>query len=383
MLTLAAAMAAGVLHASCVCVPDAAHSAALRRHTGIPSLAVSAKGRLWVTYYGGPTPGEDSNNYCVLATSADGGESWKDVLVADPDGEGPLRAFDPEVWAAPDGRLLWTWTERVSPLRSESGHANAGGMADPRTDRLMCLELPGDDEPAAPFPRPRQISQGIMMCKPIVRDDGAWLFPVARWKAAPSACFCESRDGGMTFTDVGGITLPVKARLFDEHAVVQLKDGGLLAFVRTTRAASNCVESVSVDGGRTWSGPKPARIRHTSSRLFMRRLAGGEILLVKHGKVDEDCGRRKLMAFISRDEGVTWEGGLMLDERGGVSYPDGDQAADGLVHVVYDHDRLGAQEVLIATFSPEDVLAGRSVSGKVRLRRVVTSRRIKENRKQE
>ena len=38
--------------------------------------------------------------------------------------------------------------------------------------------------------------------------------------------------------------------------------------------------------------------------------------------------RRHLTAFISTDDGRTWGGGLMLDERRGVSYPDGQQTAD-------------------------------------------------------
>ena len=353
--------------------PDAAHTAQARRHTGIPSLAVAPQGRLWATFYGGPTGGEDSNNYCTLATSADGGATWRDVLIADPDGLGPKRAFDPEVWAAPDDRIFWTWTERVAPLQAASANPNAGCLADPKDDRLMCVELPGGSDPVPPFPEPRQIARGVMMCKPTVLDDGTWLFPVAHWQAAPSACFYASNDGGRTFACIGGITLPKRLRVFDEHAVAQLGNGDLLAFMRTTHG-TNCAESVSHDRGRTWTAPRKARFEHTSSRLFLRRLKSGSLLLVKHGRIGEDCGRRNLTAFLSRDDGATWEGGLMLDARPNAAYPDGDQAADGTVFVVYDHDRLGAQEILMAAFTEEDVLAGRAVSGKARLRVPVTRR---------
>ncbi|MBQ5794989.1 MAG: hypothetical protein IIW14_03245 [Kiritimatiellae bacterium] len=68
-----------VLAAVYLAVPDADHTAQKRRHTGIPSIAVSAGGRLWATWYGSNTGGEDSNNYCTLATSSDGGISWKEV----------------------------------------------------------------------------------------------------------------------------------------------------------------------------------------------------------------------------------------------------------------------------------------------------------------
>ena len=76
-----------------------------RRFTGIPSLAVSKKGQLWAVWYTGKTPKEDQNNYVVVATSRDNGKSWKEVLVIDPDGTSPVRAFDPEVWVDPDGKL--------------------------------------------------------------------------------------------------------------------------------------------------------------------------------------------------------------------------------------------------------------------------------------
>jgi len=70
-----------------------------------------------VTYYGGETPGEDSNNLVVLKTSVDGGRTWTEVARRDPDGKGPRRAFDPQVFLPPDGTLRWTWTELEAPLR--------------------------------------------------------------------------------------------------------------------------------------------------------------------------------------------------------------------------------------------------------------------------
>jgi hypothetical protein len=41
----------------------------------------------------------------------------------------------------------------------------------------------------------------------------------------------------------------------------------------------------------------------------------------------------------SADEGKPWKGGLVIDERTGVSYPDGFQSPDGGIVVSSDHDR--------------------------------------------
>jgi len=100
--------------------------------------------------------------------------------------------------------------------------------------------------------------------------------------------------------------------------------------------------------------------------------------MVRHdGRVTRT--RSHLAAFVSDDDGATWTGGLMLDDRQRVTYPDGTQAPDGTIHVIYDFERgtltrdghAGVGAVMLATFREEDVRAGRAVSEQVRLRTVV------------
>jgi hypothetical protein len=101
-------------------------------------------------------------------------------------------------------------------------------------------------------------------------------------------------------------------------------------------------------------------------------LSSGNLLLVKHGSMESRSSRSHLTAFVSRDDGRTWSGGLLLDERVGVSYPDGQQAADGVIRIAYDYSRVGARHILFASFREEDVAAGKDVSGAVRLRQLVS-----------
>ena len=354
--------------------PGAFHAPAVRAHVGIASVAVSpANGRMWATWYASPTPGEDKNTYAILSTSADGGATWREALVADPDGSGPWRAFDPEVWVAPDGRLRWTWTERkCKPDAVDVSRRYAGDEGDPQTDRLMLAELSAEADVTA-APAARQIGRGVMMCKPTALSDGSWLLPAAWWNEAPSGRFYRSADGGRTFAlEPGGVTLPKDVRLYDEHQTVELKDGSLLCFLRA-HYKTHPREAVSCDGGRTWGEPKAARFANCSARVFVRRLRSGNILLVKNGNYGEKTAKReRLTAFLSRDDGKTWEGALVLDAREGVAYPDGDQRPDGSLVVAYDYDRFGARAILFAEFTEADVLAGGDVSGKVRLRRTIS-----------
>ena len=91
--------------------PKPEHAVTNRAFQGIPSMAVAPGGRLWANWYAGVTPGEDHNNYVVLSTSGNSGATWKEVLIIDPDGGGMARAFDPELWVSPDGRLFVFWSQ--------------------------------------------------------------------------------------------------------------------------------------------------------------------------------------------------------------------------------------------------------------------------------
>jgi predicted neuraminidase len=94
------------------------------------------------------------------------------------------------------------------------------------------------------------------------------------------------------------------------------------------------------------------------------------LLLVKNGPTDQRIpGRTDLTAFLSDDDGKSWQGGLLLDERGKVSYPDGFQAPDGQIMILYDWNRSTDAEILLAKFREEDVLAKefRSAGSKTKL----------------
>ena len=126
--------------------------------------------------------------------------------------------------------------------------------------------------------------------------------------------------------------------------------------------ANGLGESVSFDKGHTWSTFIPSRIQHTTARIFISRLNSGNLLLVKHGPIAVKTGRSHLMAFISKDDGHTWSNGLLLDERLGVSYPDGQQTNDGKIYITYDYDRRKEQHILMTNFTESDIIHGADVN---------------------
>ncbi len=313
-----------------------------RGFTGISSLAVSPKGRMWAVWYAGITPSEDANNYVVVSTSGDGGENWKEVLVIDPDGPGPVRAFDPEIWLAPNGQLWIFWAQAVEHKGTVAG--------------VWSLTINNPDNTDLDYSEPRRLTNGVMMCKPLVLSTGEWVLPASTWRLTDkSAKAIVSTDEGLTWKERGAVNVPKKFRSYDEHMIVEKKNGDLWMLARTNYGIG---ESFSSDRGHTWSPFVHSKIQHPSARFFIRRLNSGNLLMVKHGPIDMKTGRSHLMAFISKDDGYSWSDGLLLDEKPGVSYPDGQQTNDGTIYITYDYNRTKDQKILVTSFTEDDILSG-------------------------
>lgn len=343
--------------------PLALHATTNRAFQGIPSLAVAREGRLWATWYAGVTPNEDGNNYVVVSTSGDGGDTWQEVLVIDPDAGGPVRAFDPEIWLAPDGRLFVFWAQGVGDNDDARVKAAVKGG-------VWCVTTDTPNLPRPKWSAPRRLTDGVMMCKPLALSTGEWVLPASTWRLDDhSARMVVSTDRGATWSLRGACHVPLADRGHDEHMFIERRDGSLWLLARTRYGIG---ESVSTDRGRTWPELKASAIPHPTARFFITRLGSGNLLLVKHGSMAARSSRSHLTAFLSRDEGRTWTGGLLLDERVGVTYPDGQQAADGVIRITYDFSRVGARHILFASFREEDVAAGKDVTGAVRQRQLVS-----------
>jgi hypothetical protein len=330
-------------------------------------------GRLWAAWVAG---GDSDKGLFVVATSDDGGDTWSaPCLVIDPT-DSPIglrrRALVGTFWTDPTGRL---WLFYDQSLGYFDGRAGA-----------WAITCDNPDAAAPVWSAPRRIWHGATLNKPLVLRNGEWLMPISLWtrdwiRPLPlkdtfpeldhlrMAHVFASTDQGATWTLRGSVA--ADQRRFDEHMYVELRDGRLWMLIRTYYGIA---ESYSSDGGRTWSEPVPSRFKHVErgARVHFRRLASGRLLLVKHGAIDEQTEKRShLMAFLSDDDGATWSDGFMIDERTGVSYPDGFEGPDGLIHIIYDRNRAADREILLARFSEADILAGRPVDPRAKLRTMV------------
>jgi len=141
-----------------------------------------------------------------------------------------------------------------------------------------------------------------------------------------------SRDGGRTWTDPGA---DKEAPSFEEggkgdgtiagiHAgVVELDDGRLLAFGRGDSIEGRMPQSLSIDGGHTWTyGASPFPPIGGGQRLVLLRLREGPILFVSFTSGDRRQPRARGLSFadarggaftgyglyaaLSFDEGLSW-----------------------------------------------------------------------------
>lgn len=100
---------------------------------------------------------------------------------------------------------------------------------------------------------------------------------------------------------------------------------------------------------------------------MVRRLKSGKLLLLNHeaalplpGEIMRSNWRERkhLAAWLSDDDGKSWYGRLMIDERTAVSYPDFAEGEDGFIYVIYDRERVQVGQVLLARFTEADIACG-------------------------
>ena len=327
-------------------------------------------GALWTLWIAG---GDNDKAIVVIVCSKDDGKTWSDPrVVVDPHvSNTPLgiRSLVANIWTDPKGQLWVFYDQGIGYYDGRAG-VWATVCKNPDDDVLIWSE-------------PKRIWHGAALQKPIVTSNGEWLLPVSLWPrkmanlkfrhrfseldSLRGANLLVSVDEGKSWHRRGNaVQIPEAIRTVDEHMLIERNDGSLWMTIRTLEGMW---ESLSTDGGHTWSVPRKAAIHHANAKHFITRLNSGRLLLVKHGQeihppqgeVYKALPRRMLSAFLSDDDGKTWSNGLLLMEGSG-SYPDGVQAEDGTIYVCYDYDRWFSAEIWMRRFTEEDILAGKFIS---------------------
>lgn len=165
----------------------------------------------------------------------------------------------------------------------------------------------------------------------------------------------------MALSDDGGKTWRASEPLIGfgniQPAVLERRDGTLVAYMRENGPLEKVRVAESADGGETWGEVGVADLANPGSGLDGVRLANGHWLLVHNDTVD---GRSSLAVSLSEDEGRTWPFVRHLErhDSGSYHYPAVIQGADGTIHAVYSYFVEGGKSMKHAAFDEAWVRAG-------------------------
>ncbi|OQA84014.1 MAG: hypothetical protein BWY31_02635 [Lentisphaerae bacterium ADurb.Bin242] len=140
-----------------------------------------------------------------------------------------------------------------------------------------------------------------------------------------------SNDEGKSWMSIGEI-LPPKGVKFCEPHAVELENGNILAMIRTQNdSIFELRQSISCDGGKTWSNPR--KIANGAPPHLLRHSSG--IIICSYGYRSPGYGQR---VMFSKDEGENWDIDWIIRDDGtdwDLGYPSSVEKKDGSVLTVY------------------------------------------------
>ena len=288
----------------------------------------------------------------VLRRSSDGGVTWSRMQVIEAPGDF-WSAANPATVVDRDRGRIWLMYVRCRP-------GAGSGVARPRTDDVRNLARTSDDngrtwsEPIDLTEVFRDLHDDRWRCTipgpgGAVQDRGGRLvFPC--WKCEPRENFAViSTDHGRTWKRSDFVPGSVHG---NENQLVVLSDGHLLMDIRQSEGEHRWFTR-SDDGGTTWTAPRVG-IAVSPVACAIKRVP-----LLFGGRKQEGVlwtgpggpGRRNLIARVSRDDGLTFDGPRLICASM-AAYSDLTVLEDGTAGVLWEKGKESPYETLTFTVLP-------------------------------
>jgi len=265
--------------------------------------------------------GSDDAAPCQISAriSSDGGRHWSGKISLQ-ENFGVDNVKQPNLLRLPSGEILFTFTARDIGKQT------------------LKVYLRRSHDECETWSEPVQISPegGIWFINAdhnLLHSSGRIILPCHYGKFYGAGdhyvAFClYSDDQGRTW-QASSKRADLPKRGAEEPAVVELKDGSLLALLRTS--LGKIYQTISTDRGETWSGPQPTSLPSPSAASCLKRIPKtGDLLFLWNNAAalttpgaDPHYPRNPLSSAISRDEGKSWESIKTIEDRRGYSsaYP--------------------------------------------------------------
>ncbi|HEX5447073.1 MAG TPA: sialidase family protein [Pirellulales bacterium] len=385
----------GLLTAACIVFAAMAHAAPEYReeivfplnprHNHAPGIVECPNGDLLVSWYRGS--GERSaDDVAVLGSRLRKGEStWSDSFVMADNPEFPdcntcmmidkdkkLWLFWPIIldnhWESAltnylvsadydgDGAPKWQW-QGVIWLKPADFKDKAMALFKEQVAKLpeglrTRIEKYGDEMQERLSSKLYQRLGWQPRCKPTILSTGRILLPLYS-DTYSFSLMAISDDGGKHWY----ASEPLMGFGNIQPAVLERKDGTLVAYMRENGIQDKIRVAESTDGGKTWGPVGNMPFPNPGSGLDAVRLANGHWVLIYN---DTISGRNSLAVSISEDEGKTWPLTRHLEKhpKGSYHYPAIIQGADGTIHAVYSYFVDAGKTMKHAAFNEDWVKAG-------------------------
>ena len=343
------------------------------RYVGWPSVCRLANGDLMAVF-----SGDRDRHVCPfgkvqMVRSSDEGETWsRPVTIAD----APIDDRDAGIVQMPDGEIVVTYFTSLAYRSQKFLATDWAPGTEQHAWRQFDAKLTDDQRRAAlGYWRISSVDNGRTWCAPekiacaqtphgpILLKDGS-LFQIGRSFEKSALGVAEhgrtiisawrSTDKGHTWEclcrelpDENGEN--AKDHQFHEPFAVELADGTLVAQIRYHGPDGCLRQSVSKDGGRTWSSMVKTPLKGLPPHLVRR--ANGQLVSVYGRRLKQyGCGE---FAALSDDGGATWdvahEISLAPHVDGDIGYPATCELANGdLLTVFYQPTEAGGRPALLA-----------------------------------
>ena len=339
------------------------------RHIGWPSVCRLANGDILAVFSGDRDAHVCPWGKVQAVRSTDGGETWSAPQTV---ASTILDDRDAGIVQMPDGEVIVTWFtsvayRRPSIIKRNPAYARHDGKIDPvaAKEALGYFAVRSRDN-GHTWSKPEKLANCDQTPHgPILLKDGSLLQIGRRW-AVPNAT--NSAERGRTTITVSrstdaGHTWQVlcpeipdrdgensKPDRFHEPHVAELPDGTLVGLVRYHGPDGHMRQTVSRDGGRTWSAMSKTPLLGLPPHLIV--LPDGKLLCV-YGRRWANPGIGEF-ACISDNGGATWdvanEISLASSDCVDIGYPASVLLADGsILTVFYQSARHGEKPCLMAT----------------------------------
>ena len=315
-----------------------------------PSLGISANGRMFVSY--------QTENSVFAVYSDDDAMSWSApcAMASVKAGES---VFDSRLWIDPQNRLWLMWS--VIP-----------------SNRVECVICSDIDKDVLSWTDVRTLDFGLLLARPLVSTDGAWLFTTgvtdkeiaAREGAAgrkKGIYVFETTDAGETFVLRGK---PFADRnTFDsitatEKTIFSRPNGvdivGKTFFVAYVQVSYGVAKFVSPDACRTFRPEADSTFGSYYSQFDAFTIGDHrekKFVIVNNMHFGEG-GKMCLCAMTSNNRGDNYQGVLELEGSDAKSFTPDIDVVGNTIYVVYSRENAqGVREIALARFTDEDVRA--------------------------